>query len=97
VPGTAALRSYNPDGPQAAARCAKGVVLRNFRGQTDRRLFAGFVVILLIVGGGLIYALYGPGAAILGLLCLGGGLAPVALLWLILKALEWWGKRTGQW
>jgi hypothetical protein len=71
--------------------------VRDFRGQTDVRLFAGFVLILLLVGGGLIAWLYGPGAAVLGVACLVAGLSPVALLWLILKTLEWWGKRTGQW
>jgi uncharacterized SAM-binding protein YcdF (DUF218 family) len=60
-------------------------------------MFAGFVLILLLVGGGLIYLLYGREAAILGALCLLAGIAPVALLWLILRGLEWWGKRTGQW
>jgi hypothetical protein len=57
----------------------------------------GFVLILLLVGGGLIAWLYGPQAALLGAACLLAGLSPVALLWLILKGLEWWGKRTGQW
>ncbi|MGA9190504.1 MAG: hypothetical protein WBZ24_02105 [Anaerolineales bacterium] len=71
--------------------------MRDFRSQTDRRMFAGFVLILLLVGGGLIYLLYGREAAILGALCLLAGIAPVALLWLILRGLEWWGKRTGQW
>jgi hypothetical protein len=60
-------------------------------------MFAGFVLILLLVGGGLIYLLYGREAAILGALCLLAGITPVALLWLILRGLEWWGKRTGQW
>jgi len=60
-------------------------------------MFAGFVLILLLVGDGLIYLLYGREAAILGALCLLAGIAPVALLWLILRGLEWWGKRTGQW
>lgn len=71
--------------------------MRDFRGQTDRRLFAGFFLILVFVGGGLIYWLYGPSAAILGVVCLLAGMAPVGLLWLILKGLEAWGKRTGQW
>jgi hypothetical protein len=73
------------------------VDLRPFRSETDRRLFGGFVIILLVVGGGLIYVLYGREAAILGFFCLLAGLAPAVLLWLILKAIEWWGERTGQW
>ena len=70
---------------------------RDFRRQTDLRLVAGFVVILVAVGDGLILWLYGPGAAGLGLLCLLAGVSPIGLLWLILKGLEWLGRRTGQW
>jgi hypothetical protein len=46
-----------------------------------RRLFyiaVGFIVILFVVGDGLIFLLYGRGAALLGLVCLGSGLIPVA-------------------
>jgi hypothetical protein len=71
--------------------------MREYRRRLDRRLFAGFVLLLLIVGGGLIYLLYGPSAALLGLACMLGGLLPAGLLWLILRGLEWWGKRSGQW
>ncbi len=71
--------------------------MNDFRKQLDRRLFAGFVLLLLVVGGGLIYVLYGPGAAALGWMCMLGGLLPAGLLWLILKGLEWWGRRSGQW
>ena len=71
--------------------------MREFRRQTDMRLIGGFVLILLLVGGGLIAWLYGPAAAGLGVVCILAGLSPVAILWLILKALEWWGRRTGQW
>lgn len=71
--------------------------MRNFRSQTDLRLLAGFLIILLVVGDGLIYWLYGRGAATLGLFCLLAGVAPIGLLWLILRAIEWLGRRTGQW
>jgi hypothetical protein len=71
--------------------------LKDFRRQTDLRLMVGFVAILIFVGDGLVWWLYGPGAASLGLLCLLAGISPIALLWLILKGLEWLGRRTGQW
>jgi hypothetical protein len=71
--------------------------VRDFRNQTDRRLLAGFILILVVVGGGLIAWLYGFPAAGLGVMCILVGVSPVVLLWLILRGLEWWGKRTGQW
>jgi len=43
-------------------------------------LTIGFVVLLLLVGDGLIYLIYGPRAAILGALCILAGLAPVVLI-----------------
>ena len=61
--------------------------LRRYARQTNVRLFIGFLLILFIVGDGLIYAFYGLGAAISGLLCLIIGLFPLVLIWLALWAL----------
>ncbi len=61
--------------------------LRQYARQTNLRLVVGFISLLLVVGDGLIYLFYGRSAALLGLLCILAGLAPVALillaLWLI--------------
>lgn len=56
---------------------------------TNRRLVIGFVLILLIIGIGLIYWFYGPGAALLGILCLVGGFLPLIGISLIMRLLEW--------
>jgi hypothetical protein len=48
------------------------------------------------VGGGLIYLIYGPGAAVFGLLCLAAGLLPVVVIYLFLLLLEWIAKRANQ-
>lgn len=71
--------------------------LDKFTRETNRRLIVGFVLLLIIVGDGLILLIYGPAAAASGLLCILAGLAPFALLWAILTALEWLGTRTDQW
>jgi hypothetical protein len=70
--------------------------LRRYARQTHVRLLAGGLLLLFIVGDGLIALFYGRNAAILGFLCLLGGLSPLVLIWLILEALSWIAHRTDQ-
>ncbi len=53
--------------------------LRQYARQTNVRLMIGALFLLFVVGDGLIYLIYGRGAALMGLLCLLGGLLPVLL------------------
>lgn len=53
--------------------------LRAYGRQTSVRLAIGAFLLLLIVGLGLIYGFYGAPAAMVGLLCLLGGLVPIGL------------------
>ena len=63
--------------------------LRDFAKQTNIRLgIAGFIL-LFVVGIGLIYFIYGPGAAVVGLLCLLGSLVHIALIFLSLYGIDW--------
>ncbi len=61
--------------------------LRQYARQTNIRLVAGFIILLLLVGDGLIYLFYGRYAALMGLICILAGLLPVGLvlaaLWVI--------------
>ncbi len=68
--------------------------LREYARQTNTRLIVGGVLLLFIVGDGLIYFIYGPGAAISGLLCLGIGLFPILLIILVLTVIDWAVKRA---
>ncbi len=68
--------------------------LRDYARQTNTRLIIGGVLLLFIVGDGLIYFIYGPGAAIFGLLCLGAGLVPILLIMLVMTVIEWVVKRA---
>ncbi len=68
--------------------------LRQYARQTNVRLIAGGLLLLFVSGIGLIYLIYGPGAAFLGLLCLAGGLVPVLLTVLVLFLLDWIAKRA---
>jgi hypothetical protein len=63
--------------------------LRKYARQTNVRLFFGGLAILFIVGDGLIYLIYGFGPALMGLLCLLGGLVPILLVILALLLLDW--------
>jgi hypothetical protein len=51
--------------------------LRKYARQTDMQLLIGFFILLIVVGLGLIFFLWGTGAAISGLICVGVALLPV--------------------
>jgi hypothetical protein len=70
--------------------------LRHYARQTSVQLFVGFLLILLIVGEGLIYVLYGSNAAMVGLLCIAGGLAPLILIAIFFLIVQWILKRAEQ-
>ena len=57
---------------------------------TEIRLVVGFFVLLYGVGGGLIWIFYSRNAAILGMLCMTGGLLFFLLLYGIVWALGKW-------
>ena len=68
--------------------------LREYARQTNVRLLVGFIILLFVVGDGLVYIIYGSGAAVMGALCLVGGLAPLLLIWLALVAMDWIVKKN---
>jgi hypothetical protein len=70
--------------------------LRRYARQTNARLLVGFFLLLFIVGDGLIWAVYGREAALLGLLCLSAGLIPLVLIYAALWAMEQIAKRADQ-
>jgi hypothetical protein len=66
--------------------------LRSYQKSTIFRLIVGGLLIVFIVGDGLIYLIYGPQAALSGLLCIGGGMLPIILitgfLWVIERVVK---------
>ena len=62
--------------------------LRAYARTTTARLIAGGLLVVLVGGGVLVYASYGPGAMLSALLCIGLGLAPIALVILVLAGLD---------
>jgi hypothetical protein len=68
--------------------------LRKYARQTNVRIGAGAAFLLLVVGVGLIWWIYGPGAAAMGLLCLLGAALPIGLIVFSLQILDWIQKRA---
>jgi hypothetical protein len=68
--------------------------LRQYARQTNVRLLVGFFLILFLVGDGLIYFIQGPGAALMGLICMLAGLTPLGLIGLALIIMDFIAKRA---
>jgi len=70
--------------------------LRKYARQTTLRLGVGAAFLLLIVGMGLIWWIYGPNAAMLGLVCVLGATVPIGLIIFSLQILDWIQKRANR-
>ena len=70
--------------------------LRKYARQTNVQLLVGFLFLLFIIGDGLIYLFYGRQSAIMGLVCLAAGVAPLLIIGLILWGMEWVVKRANR-
>jgi hypothetical protein len=68
--------------------------LRHYARQTNIRLGLGGILLLFLVGDGLIYFFYGRNAAVLGMVCMVLGLAPLLLIGLALWVIEWIARRA---
>ena len=68
--------------------------LRKYSRETNVRLAFGAFILLFVIGVGLIWAIYGQGAAGMGLVCLLAALVPVILILGIFLAIEWILKRA---
>lgn len=62
--------------------------LREYARKTNIRLAVGFFLLLLFVGDGLIYWIYGPAAAVSGLICIFGGMVPLIFIALAMFLLD---------
>lgn len=70
--------------------------LRKYSRQTNGRLIVGGLLLLFLVGDGLIYLIWGPGAALSGLICIGAGLVPVIATFFAILILDWIVNRTNK-
>ena len=70
--------------------------LRRYASDTTFRLVAGAFFLLFVVGLGLVWWIYGPGAAVMGLLCLLGALVPIGLIVVIIFGMDAIVKRANR-
>jgi hypothetical protein len=63
--------------------------LRKYAQQTNVQLIAGGLLVLFIIGDGLIWLFFGPASALFGLLCIGIGLIPVIIIYLVFVLMDW--------
>ncbi len=68
--------------------------LRAYARQTNVRLGLGAFILLFGLGLGLIYLIYGPRAAVVGLICLLGALVPISLIFFALYGIDWIVQRA---
>lgn len=68
--------------------------LRKYARNTQKRLVWGFLLVLLILGNGLIWVLFGGEAGVLGLLCTAVGLSPLLLIVIVLQSFAWIRRST---
>lgn len=68
--------------------------LRRYASQTNLRLALGMAILLLTVGNGLVFWIYGPGALLTSLSCILSFALPVVLIAILLWALSWISKRA---
>ena len=71
--------------------------LRRYSRTTQRRLVVGVLVMILVIGVGLIYLIYGEQAGWAALICTGLGLVPVVLIGGFLWFLGWFARRREPW
>jgi hypothetical protein len=67
--------------------------LRAYARRTQAGLALGALALLLLVGDGLVWIIYGREAAGLAVLCTLLGLSPLALIWLGLAGMGWLANR----
>ena len=70
--------------------------VRKYMQDTNVRLVVGAIVLLFIIGDGLIWLIYGFGAAMMGILCMLGAFVPIGLILLLLNLSDWILKRAGR-
>jgi hypothetical protein len=70
--------------------------LRSYARQTTTRLIVGGILVLFILGIGLIYVIYGPTAAVSGLICMGMGLFPIIMILIAFAIMEAVVKRANR-
>ena len=64
--------------------------LRKMQRETTRRLFVLVILVLVVVGAGLVAAIYGAVPAVVAFACLLSGAVILGILWLIFSLIGKW-------
>ena len=80
--------------PRAASESIMSRDLRKYKRSTDTRLVVGAITLLFIAGLGLIWLIYGFGAAVTGFLCILAAFVPIGLIFISLYGMDWIVKRA---
>jgi hypothetical protein len=75
---------------------SQGRDLRKYARSTQRRLVAGVLIIIFLLGDGMIYLIYGARAGRMALICTGLGLIPVVLIGGLLWLFSWFARRVSR-
>ena len=67
--------------------------MRRMRRESDRKFLYLVIFCLVVVGGGLIALIFGPGTLVTALPCLLGGAALILVPWFLLSAAQKWRDR----
>ena len=67
---------------------------RKYKNQTNLQLIIGGILILFIIGGGLIFLIYGQNAGSMAIICLVAGMVPLLSIFLFLRLIEWIAKKS---
>ena len=70
--------------------------LRKYARQTNFRVLVLIILAIVVLGEAFIYFVYGPAAMVTGLICFGGAIIPLFLIWLFLKGMDWIVKRGNE-
>lgn len=70
--------------------------LKYYARQTNTQLIVGGILILFLLGDGLIFLVYGPGSALVGLLCILSGFVPIGFILLALWLMDVVVKKAGR-
>jgi hypothetical protein len=70
--------------------------LRKYAAKTTTNLIIGGVVLLFVIGLGLIALIFGSKAALMGFICILGGLAVVGLITLAVFGLDYFLKKSSK-
>jgi len=70
--------------------------LRKYKQDTNLRLIIGALILIFLVGDGLIYYFFGSRSALMGLICLFLGMAPVILIIIVIFIIDRSVKRANR-